>query len=161
GWLNTREYDRTRDEQATQGWCPQIVDTNGDGKITKPWNKPGETNAQRDTEVRHNLYSIIPSPADNSPWGASEAFPGYTVRVDCGANPPETCIAEVYKVPDPGIDPRGIDIDTNGVVWTALAASSHLASFDRRLCKTPAKLDGTGCAEGWKLHVSDGPRFKG
>jgi hypothetical protein len=161
GWLNVREYDRTGDEQATQGWCPQIVDTNGDGKITKPWNKPGETDSKRDTEVRHNLYSVIPSPVDNSAWGASEDFPGYIVRIDRGANPPETCITEVYKVPDPGIDPRGIDVDSNGVIWTALAASSHLASFDRRQCKTKPTLDGTGCKEGWKLYISDGPRFKG
>jgi hypothetical protein len=164
GWLNVREYDRTGDEQASQGWCPQVVDTNGDGKITKPWNAPGQTDARRDTEVRHNLYSIIPSPVDSSVWGASEDFPGYIIRVDRGANPPETCITEVYKVPDPGIDPRGIDIDSNGIVWTALAASSHLASFDRSKCKVlngPTTLEGTHCAAGWKLHVSDGPRFKG
>jgi hypothetical protein len=164
GWLNTREYDRTGDEQAAQGWCPQVVDTNGDGKITKPWNKPGETDARRDTEVRYNLYSIIPSPVDGSVWGASEEFPGYIARVDRGANPPETCITEVYKVPEPGIDPRGIDIDSNGVVWTALAASSHLASFDRSKCKVlngPTTLAGTHCEAGWKLYVSDGPRFKG
>lgn len=166
GWLNVREYDRTGDEQASQGWCPQIVDTNGDGKITKPWNKPGEpVDPKRDTEVKHNLYSIIPSPVDNSAWGASEDYPGYIVRVDRGANPPETCITEVYKVPPPGIDPRGIDIDSNGVVWTALAASSHLASFDRRKCKVtkggPNTLDGAQCPEGWTLYLSDGPRFKG
>jgi len=166
GWLNVREWDRTGDEQASQGWCPQIVDTNGDGKITKPWNKAGEpVDPKRDTEVKHNLYSIIPSPVDNSAWGASEDYPGYIVRVDRGANPPETCITEVYKVPAPGIDPRGIDIDTNGVVWTALAASSHLASFDRRKCKVtkggPNTLDGTQCPEGWTLYLSDGPRFKG
>jgi hypothetical protein len=164
GWLNTREYDRTGDEQAAQGWCPQIVDTNGDGKITSPWNKPGETNNRRDTEVRYNLYSLIPSPVDDSVWGASEQFPGYIVRVDRGNNPPETCITELYKVPDPGIDPRGIDIDSNGIVWTALAASSHLASFDRSKCKVlngPTTLAGTHCEAGWKLYVSDGPRFKG
>ena len=136
GWLNTREYDRTGDEQATQGWCPQVVDSNGDGKITKPWNVPGQpADPRRDTEVRHNLYSVIPSPVDNSVWGASENTPGYIVRVDRGDNPPETCMTEVYKVPEPGIDPRGIDIDSNGVVWTALAASSHLASFDRSKCQ--------------------------
>ena len=135
GWLNTREYDRTGDEQASQGWCPQVIDTNGDGKITKPWNPPdGPIDARRDTEVRYNLYSVIPSPVDGSAWGASEHFPGYIVRVDRGDNPPETCITEVYKVPEPGIDPRGIDIDSNGIVWTALAASSHLASFDRTKC---------------------------
>jgi hypothetical protein len=164
GWLNVREYDRTGDEQASQGWCPQVVDTNGDGKITKPWNKPGESDPRRDTEVRHNLYSIIPSPIDGSVWGASEDYPGYVVRVDRGSNPPETCMAEVYKVPEPGIDPRGIDIDSNGVVWTALAASSHLASFDRTKCRVlngPRALDGTHCEAGWKLYLSDGPAFKG
>jgi hypothetical protein len=164
GWLNVREYDRTGDEQAAQGWCPQVVDTNGDGKITKPWNQPGQTDARRDTEVRYNLYSVIPSPVDGSVWGASEQFPGYIVRVDRGDNPPETCVTEVYKVPDPGIDPRGIDIDSKGVVWTALAASSHLASFDRSKCTVtngPTTLEGTHCAAGWKLYVSDGPRFKG
>src|SRR5690606_31526733 len=38
GWINTRQFDLERDEQAAQGWCPQIVDTNGDGRITQPWN---------------------------------------------------------------------------------------------------------------------------
>jgi hypothetical protein len=165
GWINTREYDRTGDEQATQGWCPQVVDSNGDGKITKPWNRPGETpDPRRDTEVRYNLYSVIPSPIDGSVWGASEDTPGAIVRVDRGSNPPETCVTEVYKVPEPGIDPRGIDIDSNGVVWTALAASSHLASFDRSKCRVlngPRALEGTHCEAGWKLYVSDGPRFKG
>lgn len=165
GWINTREFDRTGDEQATQGWCPQVVDSNGDGKITKPWNRPGEPiDPRRDTEVRYNLYSVIPSPIDGSVWGASEDTPGMIVRVDRGNNPPETCITEVYKVPEPGIDPRGIDIDSNGVVWTALAASSHLASFDRSKCRVlngPRALNGEHCDAGWKLYVSDGPRFKG
>jgi hypothetical protein len=165
GWVNTREYDRTGDEQATQGWCPQVVDSNGDGKITKPWNVPGQpADPRRDTEVRHNLYSVIPSPIDDSVWGASENTPGYIVRVDRGDNPPETCMTEVYKVPEPGIDPRGIDIDTNGVVWTALAASSHLASFDRTKCRVfngASVVEGEQCEAGWKLYLSDGPRFKG
>jgi hypothetical protein len=165
GWVNTREYDRTGDEQATQGWCPQVVDSNGDGKITKPWNVPGQpADPRRDTEVRLNLYSVIPSPVDNSVWGASENTPGYIVRVDLGINPPETCMTEVYKVPEPGIDPRGIDIDTNGVVWTALAASSHMASFDRTKCRVfngASVVEGEQCEAGWKLYLSDGPRFKG
>jgi len=165
GWINTREFDRTRDEQASQGWCPQIVDTNGDGKITRPWNRAGQDfNPRRDTEVRHNLYSVIPSPVDGSVWGASEDFPGYIVRVDRGDNPPETCITEVYQVPDPGFDPRGIDIDSNGIVWAALAGSSHFARFDRSKCKVlngPETLDGTHCEEGWTLYRTDGPTFKG
>jgi len=165
GWINTREFDRTHDEQASQGWCPQILDTNGDGRITKPWTAAGEPfNRRRDTEVRHNLYSVIPSPVDGTVWGASEDFPGYIVRVDPGSNPPETCITEAYQVPDPGFDPRGIDIDSNGLVWTALAGSSHLASFDRSKCRVlngPETAEGTQCEEGWTLYRTDGPTFKG
>jgi hypothetical protein len=165
GWLNTRLYDETGDEQAAQGWCPQIVDTNGDGVITKPWNAAGAENPDPalDTEARHNLYAVIPSPVDDSVWGSSDEYPGTIVRVTPGDNPPETCIAEHYQVPEGGLDPRGIDIDTNGVVWTALAASSHLASFDRSKCAVlngPDTRDGAHCPEGWTLHQTPGPRFR-
>ena len=74
------------------------------------------------------------------------------------------CKTAVFKVPEPGFDPRGIDIDSNGVVWTALAASSHLASFDVRKCKDlngPAKTDGSQCREGWTLYQTTGPKLKG
>jgi hypothetical protein len=165
GWVNSRQFDETRDEQASQGWCPQIVDTNGDGRITRPWNAAGgPVDPRRDTEIRRNLYAVIPSPVDSAVWGASEDFPGYIVRVDPGNNPPETCITEVYEVPDPGFDPRGIDIDSNGLVWTALAGSSHLASFDRSKCDVlngPDTLAGTHCEEGWTLYRTDGPTFRG
>jgi hypothetical protein len=170
GWIDTRVYDLTRDEQQAAGWCGQVLDTNGDGRITRPWNLPaarGQTAAydpKLDTQVRYNLYSVIPSPVDDSIWGASEEFPGFIVRVARGGNPPETCKTEVYKVQEPGLDPRGIDVDRNGVVWTALAASSHLASFDRRRCKSlggPANREGTGCPEGWTLYQTPGPRLKG
>ena len=165
GWVNTREFDRTRDEQASQGWCPQILDTNGDGVITKPWTAAGaEFDPRRDTEVRYNLYSVIPSPVDSSVWGASETYPGHIVRVDPGSNPPETCITELYQVPDPGFDPRGIDIDSTGKPWVFLAGSSHVASFDRNQCDVlngPDTLDGTHCEKGWTLYLTDGPTFKG
>jgi hypothetical protein len=165
GWVNTRLYDRTGDEQLAQGWCPQILDTNGDGVITKPWNEwGGDFNPRRDSEVRYNLYSVVPSPVDDSVWGASESFPGHIVRVTPGEHPPETCITEMYQVPDPGFDPRGIDIDSNGLVWTALAGSSHLASFDRTKCDVlngPEVITGQHCEEGWTLYRTDGPTFKG
>jgi hypothetical protein len=165
GWVNTRQFDQTGDEQASQGWCPQIVDTNGDGRITRPWNAAGgPVDPRRDTEVRYNLYAVIPSPVDSAVWGSSEQFPGYIVRVDPGANPPETCLTEVYEVPDPGFDPRGIDIDSTGLVWTALAGSSHLASFDRSKCDVlngPDALSGKHCEDGWTLYRTDGPTFRG
>ena len=43
-----------------------------------------------------------------------------------------------------GYTPRGIDVDSNGVIWTALAGSGHLASFDRRKCRDPFGSGGDG-----------------
>ena len=120
----------------------------------------GGPDPKLDTLVSFSLYGVVPSPVDDSVWGVAERFPGYLVRVDRGKNPPQSCMTEIYKVPEPGFDPRGVDIDTNGVVWTALAASSHLASFDRRKCKAitgPRKVDGSECAEGWTLYQTTGP----
>jgi hypothetical protein len=196
GWLDTKVYDQTKDEQKAAGWCGQVLDTNGDGKITKPWNivtprRGGEDllyngdtqggggparagaagrgqgpafDPKLDTMLAYNLYSVIPSPVDDSVWGISETFPGYLVRLQRGDNPPSTCKSQVFKVPMPGYDPRGVDIDSNGVVWTALAATSHLASFDVRKCtdlKGPAKIDGSQCKEGWTLYQTNGPKLKG
>jgi hypothetical protein len=169
GWIDTKIFDETKDEQKAVGWCGQVVDTTGDGKITRPWNEAAGrggaagSNPALDTMVDFNLYSVVPSPVDNSAWGVSERFPGYLVRVDRGANPPESCRAEIFRVPEPGFDPRGVDIDTNGVVWTALAASSHLASFDRRKCTATVarKADGSECREGWTLYQTKGPKLRG
>src|SRR5262249_59304293 len=41
GWIDSKVYDQTHDEQKAVGWCGQTVDTNGDGVITKPWNVLG------------------------------------------------------------------------------------------------------------------------
>jgi hypothetical protein len=42
-WINTRIWDETHDAKKATGWCPMVLDTNGDGKIdpdkTK-WNPP-------------------------------------------------------------------------------------------------------------------------
>jgi hypothetical protein len=96
--------------------------------------------------------------------------PGKLIRMEKGANPPSTCNAEVYEVPyDPkgsgmgGSHPRGIDIDTNGIVWTPLAGEGILASFDRSKCKTligEAATTGRHCPEGWAFYPIPGPDFK-
>jgi hypothetical protein len=118
-----------------------------------------------DTLVSYSMYAVIPSPVDDSVWGVAESpFPGMLVRLQRGNNPPESCKTQLFKVPAPGYDPRGVDIDSNGVVWTGLAATSHLASFDVRKCKDlngPAKTDGSQCKEGWTLYQTPGPKLKG
>ncbi len=180
-WIDVKKFDATGDGQASQGWCPTVLDTNADGKITKPWNEPvggGRTQEQGggggqlgkfdptlDTRINVGSYGIIVAP-DNALWSASTAFPGRILRFTQGANPPESCMTEMYQVPTPeaGYGTRGIDVDRNGVIWTALSGSSHLASFDRRKCKVfngPAAVEGKQCAEGWTLYQTDGPNLKG
>ena len=176
GWLNTAVYDSTGDEQFAQGWCPTVLDTNGDGKITKPWNEPRaeESDASLDTRVSGFGYGIIAHPTDGSAWiSRTGPFPGAIVRLDRGDNPPETCIAEMYQPPsienssvDPattGFSPRGIDVDRNGVIWAALSGSSHMASFDRSKCAVTNGPTATGqhCAEGWTLYPMPGPKMAG
>ena len=184
-WVDTKVFDETKDEEKAVGWCPTVVDTNGDGVITKPWNEWGRSgalyrvdnargaetgqgggalNPELDTQINYSMYSVIPSPVDDSIWGVSQTFPGYIVRMRRGDNAPSSCTTQIFQVPEPGFDPRGIDIDTNGVVWSALAGSSHLASFDIRKCKDlegPGKPDGSQCREGWTLYPVIGPKMKG
>jgi len=200
GWIDSKVYDQTlaatngdesKAEQAAVGWCEQAVDTNGDGKITRPWNvigrgadlaalygtdtqgaatgrgKQGKSapfDPKLDSLVSFSLYSVMPSPVDDSVWGVAEDFPGYLIRLQRGNKAPDSCKAQVFKVPSPGYDPRGIDVDSKGVVWTGLAATSHLASFDVRKCKNLTgvmHVDGSDCPEGWTLYQTQGPKLKG
>lgn len=162
GWLNTRVFEETGDAKKAQGWCPAYLDSNGDGKIDPAVDK----------RIPVNGYGAIVNPADGSVWFATTGpLPGHLLRMTLGSNPPTTCMAEVYEPPfdNPkkpavnGYTPRGVDIDRNGVIWTALSGSGHLASFDRRKCKVLNGPTATGqhCPEGWTLYATPGPKMKG
>lgn len=186
GWLNTKMWDQTHDEQKSQGWTALVLDTNGNGKrdvyveseqrvLTAPsgeslgtssaiTTKPDPT---KDTRLNAAFYGLGIAP-DGMVWGSVLGFPGGIVRLNPGSHPPETALAEYYEVPwhNPkaavsGFSPRGMDVDGNGVVWVVLG-SGHLASFDRRKCKGPLNgptATGQHCPEGWTLHPTPGPNF--
>jgi len=171
GWLNTKLYDQTGDEVKSQGWTPLIVDTNGNGK-RDAWveaNQP--VDPTKDKRVMAAFYGVQPSPVDDAIWGQSMDIgfsrmdqPSYIIRLAPGANPAETSLAEIYTPPDGAYGARGIDLDSQGVVWTALS-SGQFASFDRRKCKGPLNgpeaATGKLCREGWTLYRFPGPQFKG
>ncbi|MCH7531147.1 MAG: carboxypeptidase regulatory-like domain-containing protein [Gemmatimonadetes bacterium] len=174
--------DRVRDQaparlaeraEAAQGWCPTVIDTNGDGLITKPWNSgPGPADPELDTQLTGFAYGIIVNPVDNSIWIArTGGIPGRIFRLELGDNPPQSCKTEVYEPPfeNPavpqdqwGFSPRGIDVTRDGIIWTALSGSSHLASFDRSKCAVLNGPAATGqhCPEGWTLYPAPGPQMK-
>jgi hypothetical protein len=187
GWLNTKMWDQTHDEQKSQGWTALVLDTNGNGKrdayveasqsvVTAPSGESlgisaalnANIDPNKDTRLNAAFYGLAIG-ADGMIWGSVLGFPGGIVRLNPGSNPPETALAEYYEVPwnNPkaavqGFSPRGMDIDRNGVAWVALG-SGHLASFDRRKCKGPLngpKATGQHCPEGWTLYPTPGPNFK-
>jgi len=166
GWFDMKKWDQTHDEAASQGWAPFVVDTNGNGKVDEYVGVDAAIDPKKDKHVKVGFYGASPNPADGTVWASVLGFPGTIARFD-----PKTNLTEVYEIPykDPrnpnsGFSPRGMDISSDGVVWSALA-SGHLASFDRKLCK--GKLNGPeaatykACPEGWKLHSLPGPQFKG
>ena len=171
GWINTRQYEETGDAQASQGWCPTIVDTTGDGRIGAWTGLREEPDPAKDRQLGRGWYGIVPDPtAERVVWAASGGVPGQIVRLELGDDPPRTCMAEYYQPPfeNPdapvhGYSPRGIDIDTNGIVWTALSGSGHVARFDRSRCDVLDGPQATGqhCPEGWTLHATPGPQMQG
>ncbi|MBI4264929.1 MAG: carboxypeptidase regulatory-like domain-containing protein [Acidobacteria bacterium] len=171
GWLRTRVYDETGDVARAIGWCPVVLDTTGDGRIGA-YTEPDEpADPARDRRISGFPYGIIPNPVDGSIWYTTIGVPGRIVRLEIGSDPPATCKAELYEPPfdnpqRPGVlayTPRGIDVDRNGVIWTGLSGSGHLASFDRRKCRVLSGPTATGqhCPEGWTLYRAPGPAMKG
>jgi hypothetical protein len=184
GWINTRVWDETHDAEKSQGWCPAILDYNGDGKIgayTTENDEPANPKLDRMLASPTGAYAassagavatgyiLSVSPVDNSVWyHTTDLIPGRIIRMEVGSNPPQTCKAEVYEPPftvkdELAYGPQGIDVDSKGVVWVSLTGSGKLASFDRRKCKVLNGPTATGqhCPEGWSLYPIPGPAFKG
>jgi hypothetical protein len=161
GWLDRKTFDETGDEEKSQGWTALILDTNGNGRRDDYVEPNQPVDPTKDKRIAAAFYGVAPNPADGSIWGSVLGFPGSIVRLNPGASPPATALAEIYEPPLPGYSPRGMDIDRNGVVWAPLA-SGHFASFDRRKCKGPLNgptATGRHCPEGWTLYPFPGPQL--
>ncbi len=171
GWLNTKKFLETGDVKHSQGWAPLIVDVPGWGKRGPYIESNQPTDPTKQKHVIAGLYGVQASPVDDTIWGQSMDVgfsrldqPGYLVHFIPGPDPTNTGLAEIFVPPPGAFGPRGTDVDTKGVVWTAMS-SGHLASFDRSKCRE--KLQGlnaaTGqqCVEGWTLYRFPGPQFDG
>ena len=171
GWLNTKMWDETGDEEKAQGWTALIMDINGNGRRDAYVEPNAPLDPARDKRIQPGQYgggpyALAPAP-DGTIWGTMFGFPGAVFRLTPGANPPETALTEVFELPTKdgkpvlGFSPRGGDVDRNGVYWAALA-SGHMASFDRRKCKGPLNgPDATGqhCPEGWSFYAEPLPQL--
>jgi hypothetical protein len=169
GWLNTRQFLETGDEEASQGWTPLVLDTNGNGRRDAYVEPRDPVDPTMDKRIVAGFYAVAPAP-DGSVWASSLGYPGAVVRLVPGERPEETALAEYYELPldengEPveGFSPRGMDVDRNGVAWVALA-SGHLGRFDRTQCRGPLngpEATGQHCPEGWTFYTEPLPQLGG
>ena len=168
GWVDVQTWNSTHDAEESQGWCPAVIDTNGDGKITEGWTEPSTpVDPTKDHRIMFGCYAIGVNQTDGSVWCSStDATDRQLVRIEKGSKPPQTCSAEVYT-PPPGqtipelIGTGGLTIDADGIVYQSWRVSGHLTAFDRRKCKsgqTPS-ADGQNCPEGWTIYRNDEPSY--
>ena len=93
GWLNTKMYLATGDEQKSQGWTALVLDTNGDGK-RGAYTEPGQPqDPAKDMRVRAGFYAVAIDPNDNSVWGSFIGYPGGVVVPLSSFDP--------HAIPDP------------------------------------------------------------
>ena len=171
GWLDTKKFLATHDAKTAQGWSPMIVDVPGWGK-RGDYAEIGEpVDPAKQKRVLAGIYGVQASPIDDTIWGQSmdTGFsrmdqPGYLVHFIPGPDPVHTGLTELFQPPPGAFGPRGTDVDTKGIVWTAMS-SGHLASFDRSKCQAPLTgpnaVTGLQCVEGWTLYRFPGPQFQG
>jgi len=166
-WVDISTWDKTHDAEASQGWCPGVIDANGNGKIDRGWTEPdGPIDPARDHRIAFGAYSITISPKDASLWVSGIGRGDRRlVRIEKGSNPPETCRTEFYEPPpNQAIEVNGsggVDADSHGVIWQNWRASGHFSAFDRAKCKSTKDPQATGqsCPEGWTFYRMNDPTY--
>lgn len=166
GWIDMNAWDKTKDSEASQGWCPAVLDTNGDGKITE-WTEPDQpVDPRKDHRIAFGCYSATVNPKDGSVWCSGIGRGDKTlVRLEKGPNPPMTCKAEVYEPPPSPthevFGSGGVEADDSGIVWQNWRVSGDFSAFDRSKCKVTNGPTATGqsCPEGWTFHRKDDPTY--
>jgi len=165
-WIDTNTWNRTKNAEASQGWCPAVLDTNGDGRITE-WTEPNQPiDPAKDRRIQFGCYSIAVNPKDGSLWCSGIGRGDKRLmRLEKGSNPPQTCKAEFYEPPtteNPEVfGSGGVEVDHGGVAWQNWRASGHLSAFDRSKCKSTRDAGATGqsCPEGWTFYRKNDPTY--
>ena len=166
GWVDMDTWDRTHDAEASQGWCPTVLDTNGDGRITD-WTEPdAPIDPLKDVRVSFGCYELTIDQRDGSILCSSIGQAAHQlVRFEKESNPPETCKAELYEPPLDDIQEPlgtgGVQADRQGVIWQGWRVSGHLTSFDRSKCTVTNGPQATGQSfpEGWTVYRNDTPTY--
>jgi len=157
GWIDLTTWEKTHDAEASQGWCPAVLDTNGDGRITQGWTEPdAPVDPARDHRIQFGCYSVTVNPKDGSLWCSGIGRGDRKLmRLEKGPNAPISCKAEVFEPPtDKTFGSGGVEATSDGLVWQDWRVSGEFSSFDRSKCRTTSdpKATGQSCPEGWTFY---------
>ena len=164
GWVDMDVWDKTHDAEKSQGWCPAVIDTNGDGKITRGLDRarsagrsgegsPPEVRLLLDRRQREGRQHLVlverrrPEEADPHREGTESAgnLPGGDLRA---AGQPGTAAARGHRRSGRRQQRRPL------AGWRV---SGHFTAFDRSKCKSTKdpKADGQSCPEGWTIYRNE------
>src|SRR5688500_626848 len=79
GWLNTKLWDETGDEEKAQGWTPLIMDINGNGRRDGYVEPNAPVDSSKDKRLQTGQYGGRPYALSHAPagsaWGTVVGFP--------------------------------------------------------------------------------------
>ena len=78
GWIDVNTWDKTHDAEASQGWCPAVLDTNNDGKITQGWTEPDQA-VDPDQRPSHRFRLLL---GGGQPQGRQPVVLGHRTRCE-------------------------------------------------------------------------------
>ena len=81
GWLNTKMYLETGDEEASQGCSALVLDTNGNGRQDEYVGPNDPVDPTMDKRISSGYYGVAYNPMDGTIWGSSLGFPGSILRL--------------------------------------------------------------------------------
>ena len=170
GWVDMDTWDKTHDAEASQGWCPAVLDTNGDGKITPGWTEPNEpVDPTKDHRIDFGCYAVAVNPKDGSLWCSGIGRGDETSDAPRAGNEPADelqrgVLRAAARSDRSKCSARAASKSiTRACAWQNWRASGHFSAFDRSKCKSTTDPQATGqsCPEGWTFYRKNDPTYDG
>ncbi len=122
GWLNTKMFDETGDEEASQGWTPLILDTNGNGRR----DAYVEPNQPVDPTKDKRITAAASTPSSPAPTARSGARRSASRARSCGSIPGSNPSADGAGrgLRAAGRRPKADVTATRRAAWTSIATAS-------------------------------------
>ena len=154
GWFNTKMFDSRPGTRCGRRAGRRSSSTpTATASATRTSNPTSRSIRPRTSGSRAAATASFPSPVDGSIWVAAPGVPGSIIRVVPGANPTADRAVRNIRAAVQQSQVTGQRLRaarhrhrSQRVVWTGLAGSGHLASFDRRKCKVLNGPTATGSA---------------